>query len=155
MTWALVALIGLVAGVVSGLFGVGGAIVIIPGLVLVAKLPQHTANGTSLAALLLPVGLLGAWEYYRRGQVNVPYAAIIAVGLFFGALLGAKLAGTVSDVALRRGVGGVLMIVARPLLVRQGFASKTLPSPNQRDNSLSSWAARNSPPLMSRAPPGG
>src|SRR5256886_5813435 len=105
MTWALVAMIGLMAGVVSGLFGVGGAIVIIPGLVLVAKLPQHTANGTSLAALLLPVGLLGAWEYYRRGQVNVPYAAIIAVGLFFGALLGAKLAGTVSDVALRRAVG--------------------------------------------------
>src|SRR5207248_5206730 len=87
MTGVLVALIGLVAGVVSGLFGVGGAIVIIPGLVLVAKLPQHTANGTSLAALLLPVGLLGAWEYYRRGQVNVSYAAIIAVGLFFGALL--------------------------------------------------------------------
>ena len=118
MTGALVALIGLVAGVVSGLFGVGGAIVIIPGLVLVAKLPQHTANGTSLAALLLPVGLLGAWENYRRGQVNVPYAAIIAVGLFFGALLGAKLAGTVSDVALRRAFGVFLMIVAIRLLVR-------------------------------------
>ena len=118
MTGVLVALIGLVAGVVSGLFGVGGAIVIIPGLVLVAKLPQHTANGTSLAALLLPVGLLGAWEYYRRGQVNVPYAAIVAVGLFFGALLGAKLAGTVSDVALRRAFGVFLMIVAVRLLVR-------------------------------------
>ena len=118
MTWALVALIGLAAGVVSGLFGVGGAIVIIPGLVLVAKLPQHTANGTSLAALLLPVGLLGAMEYYRRGQVNVPYAAIIAAGLFVGALLGAKLAGSVSDVALRRAFGVFLMIVAIRLLVR-------------------------------------
>jgi len=118
MTWVLVALIGLVAGVVSGLFGVGGAIVIIPGLVLVAKLPQHTANGTSLAALLLPVGLLGALEYYRRGQVNVPYAAIIAAGLFFGALLGAKLAGPLSDAALRRAFGGFLMIVAVRLLLR-------------------------------------
>src|ERR1043166_5644559 len=85
MMWVLVAMVGLVAGVVSGLFGVGGAIVIIPGLVLVAGLPQHTANGTSLAALLLPVGLLGAMEYYRRGQVNIPYAAIIAAGLFVGA----------------------------------------------------------------------
>jgi uncharacterized membrane protein YfcA len=75
MTWALVALLGLVAGVVSGLFGVGGAIVIIPGLVLIAKLPQHAAHGTSLAALLLPVGLLGALEYYKRGQVNLAYAA--------------------------------------------------------------------------------
>src|SRR3989440_2460161 len=118
MTWVLVALIGLVAGVVSGLFGVGGAIVIIPGLVLVAKLPQHSANGTSLAALLLPVGLLGAWEYYRRGQVNVPYAAIIAVGLFFGALLGAKLAGTVSEAALRRAFGLFLVGLAIPLLGR-------------------------------------
>jgi len=118
MTWALVAMIGLIAGVVSGLFGVGGAIVIIPGLVLVAKLPQHTANGTSLAALLLPVGLLGAMEYYRRGQVNVPYAAIIAAGLFVGALLGAKLAGSVSDVALRRAFGVFLLIVAVRLLIR-------------------------------------
>src|SRR2546421_5819473 len=126
MTGVLVARIGLVAGVVSGLFGVGGAIVIIPGLVLVAKLPQHTANGTSLAALLLPVGLLGAWEYYRRGQVNVPYAAIIAVGLFFGALLGAKLAGTVSDAALRRAFGGFLMGVAGPALGPLAVGSDTL-----------------------------
>src|SRR5205823_14568571 len=102
----------------SGRFGVRGPIAIIPRLVLVAKLAQHTANGRSLAALLLPVGLIGAWEYYRRGQVNVPYAAIIAVGLFFGALLGAKLAGTVSDVALRRAFGVFLMLVAVRLLVR-------------------------------------
>src|SRR5437588_10896669 len=117
MTWALVAMIGLMAGVVSGLFGVGGAIVIIPGLVLVAKLPQHTANGTSLAALLLPVGLLGAMEYYRRGQVNVPYAAILAAGLFLGAFIGAHLAGGVSDVALKRAFGGLLLLVAGKLLV--------------------------------------
>lgn len=118
MTWAMVAAIGLVAGVVSGLFGVGGAIVIIPGLVLLAKLPQHTANGTSLAALLLPVGLLGAIEYYRRGQVNVAYAAIIAGGLFLGAFLGAQLAGAMSDAVLRRAFGAFLMIVALRLLIR-------------------------------------
>src|SRR5437879_6608694 len=111
MTWALVAMIGLIAGVVSGLFGVGGAIVIIPGLVLVAKLPQHTANGTSLAALLLPVGLLGAWEYYRRGQVNVPYAAIIAAGVFFRALLGPKLGGSLLVVGVGRVFGVALLFV--------------------------------------------
>jgi len=59
MTWVLVALIGLVGGVVSGLFGVGGAIVIVPALMLLVKLPPHTASGTSLASLLLPVGLGG------------------------------------------------------------------------------------------------
>ena len=117
MTWLLVALIGLVAGVVSGLFGVGGAVVIVPALVLLAKLPQHVANGTSLAALLLPVGLLGAVEYYRRGQVNIPYAIIISAGLFVGAFIGAHLAGGVSEVALKRAFGGLLLLVAGKLLL--------------------------------------
>ena len=104
------------AGVVSGLFGVGGAILVVPGLVLLAKLPQHTANGTSLAALLLPVGFLGFWQYYKRGQVNLPYAAIVAAGLFVGALVGAKLAASVPDVSLRRAFGGFLVVVAARLL---------------------------------------
>ena len=117
MTWILVAVIGLAAGVVSGLLGVGGGILIVPGLVLLLKLNQHTATGTSLAALLLPVGLLGALEYYRRGQVNIPYAALIAVGLFVGALLGAKLAGSLSDVVLRRAFGALLLLVSAKLLL--------------------------------------
>ncbi|HEV8304454.1 MAG TPA: sulfite exporter TauE/SafE family protein [Gemmatimonadales bacterium] len=116
MTWILVALLGLVAGVVSGLFGVGGAIVIIPGLVVLARLPQHTAHGTSLAALLLPVGVLGALEYYKRGQVNVAFAAVVAVGLLIGAYFGAKLAGTMSDVVLRRAFGVFLLVVSVRLL---------------------------------------
>lgn len=117
MTWILVTVIGLFAGVVSGLFGVGGAIVIIPGLVLLAHLNQHTANGTSLAALLLPVGLLGALEYYKRGQVNIPYAALLAVGLLIGAFLGAKLAGSLSDVMLRRAFGAFLLLVSAKFLL--------------------------------------
>ena len=116
MSYLLVALLGLVAGVVSGLFGVGGAIVIVPGLVLLAQLPQHTANGTSLAALVLPVGILGFLQYYKRGQVNLPYAAIIALGLLFGALIGAKLAGTMSDTSLRRAFAVLLLLVAGKLL---------------------------------------
>jgi uncharacterized membrane protein YfcA len=117
MTYTLVAVLGLAAGVVSGLFGVGGAIVIVPGLVLLGKLPQHTANGTSLGALLLPVGLLGFLQYYKRGQVNLPYAAIIAVGLFVGVLVGAQLAGSLSDVWLRRAFGILLLFVAGKLLL--------------------------------------
>ena len=117
MTWVLVALLGLVAGVVSGLFGVGGAIVIIPGLVMLAKLSQHTAHGTSLAALLLPVGILGALEYYKRGQVNIAYAAVVAVGLLIGAYFGARLAGTMSDVMLRKAFGVFLLLVSAKLLL--------------------------------------
>jgi hypothetical protein len=116
MTWFLVAILGLLAGVVSGLFGVGGAVVIIPGLVLLANLPQHTAHGTSLAALLLPVGILGALEYYKRGQVNIPYAAVVAVGLLIGAYFGARLAGTMSDVMLRKAFGVFLLLISVKLL---------------------------------------
>jgi len=116
MTWVIVSAIGLAAGVVSGLFGVGGAIVIIPGLMLLLKQSQHAANGTSLAALLLPVGLLGTIEYYRRGEVNVPYAAVIAAGLFVGALIGAKLAGSIPDLTLRRMFGVFLLLVSVRLL---------------------------------------
>jgi uncharacterized membrane protein YfcA len=117
MTWFLVAVLGLVAGVVSGVFGVGGAVVIIPGLVLLAKLPQHTAHGTSLAALLLPVGILGALEYYKRGQVNLKFAAVIAVGLLVGAYFGARVAGTMSDVMLRKAFGVFLLLISLRLLV--------------------------------------
>ncbi len=116
MTWVLVAAIGFAAGIVSGLFGVGGAIVIIPGLVLLLGMSQHAANGTSLAALLLPVGLLGTIEYYRRGEVNVPYAVVIAAGLLLGALIGARLAGSLSDLTLRRAFGAFLLLVAVRLL---------------------------------------
>jgi hypothetical protein len=116
MIWIWVALLGLVGGVVAGLFGVGGAILVVPGLVLLAKLPQHTAHGTSLAALLLPVGLLGALEYYRRGHVNIPYALVIAAGLFVGALVGAKLAVGFPEAVLRRAFGAFLLLVSLRLL---------------------------------------
>jgi uncharacterized membrane protein YfcA len=117
MTWTLVSLLGLFAGVVSGLFGVGGAVVIIPGLVLIAKLPQHTAHGTSLAALLLPVGLLGVMQYAKRDQVHWGYAAVVAVGLLIGAYFGARFAGPISDVTLRKAFGGFLLLMSAKLLL--------------------------------------
>ncbi len=117
MIWIEMGLLGLAAGFVSGLFGVGGAVVIVPGLVFLAKLPQHTAHGTSLAALLLPVAFFGVAEYHRRGQVNAPYAAAIAAGILLGALLGAKLAGGMPEPLLRRLFGGFLLLVSAKLLV--------------------------------------
>lgn len=116
MTWALVGLLGLGAGLISGLFGVGGAIVIIPGLILITKMSQHTAHGTSLAALLLPVGLLGTLEYYKRGQVNIGFAAVVACGLLIGAYFGARLAGSISDTMLRKAFGVFLLLISVKLL---------------------------------------
>lgn len=80
--------IGLIAGVLSGLFGIGGGVVIVPALVLLGRMAPKQATGTSLAALLLPVGALGAWQYYRNGLLDLRAATLIALGLFFGALVG-------------------------------------------------------------------
>lgn len=105
-------LIGVGAGVLAGLFGIGGGVLIVPALVYVARMSQLTATGTSLGALLLPVGALGAWEYYRTGNLDLRAALVIAVGLFFGAFFGAKLAHLLTAVQLRRGFAVFLVLVA-------------------------------------------
>jgi uncharacterized protein len=84
--------VGLLAGILSGFFGIGGGLVIVPALMMIWNMQPQMATGTSLGALLLPVGLLGAWQYYRNGLVNVPAAGFIALGLLAGALLGAMIA---------------------------------------------------------------
>ena len=104
--------IGLLAGVLSGLFGIGGGLVIVPALIFLAKFAPIEATGTSLAALLLPVGALGAWEYYRKGNLNLAAGLWVALGLFFGAWIGAKLAQQLSPLQLRRGFAVFLMLVA-------------------------------------------
>lgn len=83
--------IGIGAGVCAGMFGIGGGIVIVPALIFFAKMGQTDAIGTSLAALIPPVGILGALEYYRNGHVNIPYAALLATGLAMGAFFGARI----------------------------------------------------------------
>lgn len=108
-------LIGLGAGVLSGLFGIGGGIVIVPALVVLARLPQQTATGTSLGALLLPVGLLGAWAYWRAGHLDVRAASLLALGLFVGAWAGARLALAASGPALTRAFAVFLVLVAGKL----------------------------------------
>jgi uncharacterized protein len=84
--------VGLLAGILSGFFGIGGGLVIVPALMMIWHMQPQEATGTSLGALLLPVGLLGAWQYHRNGLVNVPAAGLIALGLLVGALLGATIA---------------------------------------------------------------
>ena len=87
--------IGLMAGVFSGVFGVGGAVIMIPALGYFLSVDQHTAQGTSLAVMLPPIGLFAAYNYYKAGQVNIWYAVIIAVtfmiGGYFGSMIALKL----------------------------------------------------------------
>lgn len=112
MDSSLLVVIGLAAGVLAGLFGIGGGIIIVPALVYVARLPMQTAIGTSLGALLLPVGALGAWSYYRGGHLSWRASLWVALGLFFGAWVGAQLAQAVDDTFLRRLFAVVLAGVA-------------------------------------------
>jgi len=105
-------LIGLGAGVLSGLFGIGGGVVIVPALIYLARMQPQTAAGTSFAALLLPVGALGAWEYWRHGNLNAGAGLLVALGLFVGAGVGAKLSLEVSPTALRRAFAVFLALIA-------------------------------------------
>ena len=104
--------IGLAAGVLSGLFGIGGGIVIVPALLFLARMSPLTATGTSLAALLLPVGALGAYEYYKTGHLEPVASLWIAVGLLFGAYAGARLAQQMSPVMLKRAFSIFLVLIA-------------------------------------------
>jgi uncharacterized membrane protein YfcA len=103
-------LIGLTAGVVSGMLGVGGAIIIVPALVFFFGLTQHQAQGTSLAILLLPVGFLAFWNYYKQGYVNFKIALIIIIAFFVGGYLGSVIAVRVPDRFLKAAFG-ILIIV--------------------------------------------
>lgn len=99
--YLLLILTGLVAGVCSGLFGIGGGVLIVPALVYLLKFPIHSAIGTSLAVLLPPIGAAAVFAYYRAGHVDLRAAVLIAAMVFVGAWLGALLAGRLDSGTLR------------------------------------------------------
>jgi hypothetical protein len=109
-------LLGLLAGVFSGLIGIGGAIIIVPSLVLLLGLSQHTAQGTTLALMVPPIGLLAAWTYYKAGFVDLKIAAFICIGFFIGGLLGAEFATVIPDQLLRKIFGVVLLLVSLKMI---------------------------------------
>ncbi|MFL6301888.1 MAG: TSUP family transporter [Terriglobales bacterium] len=102
-------LVGIGIGIFSGLVGIGGGILIVPALVYAFKMSQHKAQGTSLGALLLPIGVLAFWKYYQAGNVDVKAAITIALGFALGGYLGGTWAQHISDITLRRGFAAVLI----------------------------------------------
>lgn len=112
MATLILLLIGLGAGVLSGIFGIGGGIVIVPALIYLTKMSLQQASGTSLAALVLPVGAIGAYMYYKAGNLDVKSALLVAVGLTVGTAIGAQLAVHVEAVLLRRAFAVLLAVVA-------------------------------------------
>lgn len=104
--------LGIVAGVLAGLFGIGGGVIMVIGMVGLMKLPFLTATGTSLGAMLLPVGILGVLEYHRRGNIDIRAALLLAAGLTVGAWVGARLAQGTPPALLQRGFAVFLIFVA-------------------------------------------
>ena len=110
-TIVILIFIGLAAGLLSGIIGIGGGLIMIPLLILLLGLDQHTAQGTSLAVMLPPIGILAAMNYYKSGNLNWEYALIIASTFIVGGYFGSKIALQLSPQVLRK-VFGVIMLVA-------------------------------------------
>ena len=102
--------IGTLAGIFSGMFGIGGGVIIVPALVYLAGMSQHEAQGTSIGLMLLPIGILAALNYYKSGNLNMKAGFIIAVAFVIGGYLGSKMSLSLNQEALKR-LFGVLMLI--------------------------------------------
>jgi uncharacterized membrane protein YfcA len=108
----LLTIIGLVVGFFGGMFGVGGGVILIPALVYIIGMEQHTAQGTSVAILLPPIGIIAAYNYYRAGHVNIKYAIIIAITFVIGSYFGSKLAVSLPDQVSKRIFAVILFLIS-------------------------------------------
>lgn len=109
-------LIGVFAGMLGGLVGVGGGIIIVPALIYFASMSQHEAQGTSLGVIIMPVGIFAVWNYYQKGFVNFKYAAIIAVGFLVGGYLGSKISLSISQDVLKKIFATLMIVIAVKIL---------------------------------------
>lgn len=110
-------LLGLLAGIISGLIGIGGGIIIVPALIYLFGLTQHQAQGTTLALMIPPIGLLATWVYYKHGYVDLTIAILICLGFFVGGLIGAKTAIGLSTETLRKIFGIALILIGLRMIL--------------------------------------
>jgi len=110
-------ILGALVGVLSGILGIGGGIVIIPGLIALFGLTQHQAQGTSVAMMVPPIGLLAAYKYYQSGNVVFPIAIFGAIGFFLGGYFGADIANRFSDATLRQVFGTFLIAIGLKMVL--------------------------------------
>lgn len=115
-TLALLLLIGVAAGMLSGLVGVGGGIIIVPALILFMGFSQKMAQGTSLGILLLPVGLLGVLQYYKQGYIDIKVVLAISFAFLFGSYFGSKIALKLPQDSVKKIFAVFMMIIAIKLL---------------------------------------
>jgi uncharacterized membrane protein YfcA len=123
MSIALAILIGLFSGVAGGLFGIGGGIIIVPACIYLLAMGQKQAQGTSLVALLLPVGSLAVWNYWKSGKLDqnsIMLGLVIGAGFFVGGLFGSKITMMIDEVVLRRSFAVLLVLAAAQLFFKKG-----------------------------------
>ncbi|MBI1807193.1 MAG: sulfite exporter TauE/SafE family protein [Ignavibacteria bacterium] len=108
--------VGLVGGILAGILGIGGAVFIIPALVFIFGWQQHMAQGTTLAMLVPPIGILAAWKYYQAGHVDLRVAAIMCIGFFVGGYFGGIVANQLPAETLRKVFGIALMLISLKMI---------------------------------------
>jgi uncharacterized membrane protein YfcA len=109
--------IGIITGVMAGMLGIGGAIIMIPALVFLLGINQQTAQGTSLAVMLPPVGIIAAYNYYKEGHVNIKFAIVLALFFLVGSYFGSKIALNLPQAVLKKIFGILLLLVAARMLL--------------------------------------
>ena len=115
-TLIVLLLVGIAAGTLSSMVGIGGGIIIVPALVYFLAFSQKMAQGTSLAILLLPIGLLGVIQFYKQGYVDIKVALIISIAFFFGSYFGSKIALNLSQETLKKAFAVLLILIACKML---------------------------------------
>jgi uncharacterized membrane protein YfcA len=112
----LLLIIGLGAGVLSGLVGIGGGIVLVPALVMLLHYNQHQAQGTVLAMLMFPVVALGVLNYYKGGYVDFKVAILLGLGFVLGSWIGSKFAVQIPEFWLKKVFGGIILLVSLKMI---------------------------------------
>jgi len=115
-TILIIIMVGLAAGMLSGLVGVGGGIIIVPALVYFIGFSQKTAQGTSLALIMLPVGIFGVLHYYKQGHVDYKIVGLLAIGFLAGSFLGSKMALSISQETLKKVFAMLMIVIAVKML---------------------------------------
>jgi len=123
VTFIILVCIGLFAGILGGFLGTGGGIIVVPALIFFVGMSQHEAQGTSVAFMLLPIGILAAYNYYKNGKMNIKFAIIIGLAYVLGGFLGSKFALSLRSDVIRKIFASIVFLIS----LRYIFSKKAIP----------------------------